>query len=86
MQKGSSAYTSLHCDSVGNYEPLQCNAGQCWCVEPLTGEIISKVLPEKLMTYLPCRKFILGNYKKNVINKNLFRFTNRQWRSILKAM
>ncbi|KAF2900164.1 hypothetical protein ILUMI_06031 [Ignelater luminosus] len=54
MQRSSNAYTSLHCDSMGNYEPLQCNAGQCWCVEPLTGEITSKVVPEKLMTYLPC--------------------------------
>ncbi|KAF5301228.1 hypothetical protein FQA39_LY10814 [Lamprigera yunnana] len=47
-------YTTLHCDSIGNYEPLQCDEGQCWCVESQTGEIISQVVPDTMMTLLPC--------------------------------
>ncbi|KAK9717913.1 Thyroglobulin type-1 repeat [Popillia japonica] len=49
-------FFSLHCDSMGNYEPLQCdmNSEQCWCVEPKTGDLKSAVLPMNLITKLPC--------------------------------
>lgn len=49
-----SEYVTFHCDSMGNYEPLQCNDGQCWCVEPHTGDITAPVVPEAMMKYLPC--------------------------------
>lgn len=45
---------SLHCDDWGNYEPLQCNAGSCWCAENMSGKVLSKVVPELMMEYLPC--------------------------------
>ncbi|XP_060524613.1 uncharacterized protein LOC132701013 [Cylas formicarius] len=49
-------YVSLHCDSMGNYEQLQCDAvsEQCWCVEPKTGDLTSAVVPMKAMIKLPC--------------------------------
>ncbi|KAH1007326.1 hypothetical protein HUJ04_004577 [Dendroctonus ponderosae] len=48
--------TSFHCDSLGNYEPLQCDleSDQCWCMEPLTGALVSKVVPFKALSLLPC--------------------------------
>ncbi|KAK4885002.1 hypothetical protein RN001_001273 [Aquatica leii] len=52
--QGDRFYTTLHCDSVGNYEPLQCDDGQCWCAEPKTGKMISKVVPDTMMSLLPC--------------------------------
>ncbi|KAI4455154.1 secreted modular calcium-binding protein [Holotrichia oblita] len=53
---GDHVFVSLHCDSMGNYDPLQCdvNSEQCWCVEPKTGDLTSAVLPMNLMTKLPC--------------------------------
>ena len=30
---------SLHCDHIGNFEELQCDNGNCWCVLPQTGQI-----------------------------------------------
>nr|XP_022905851.1 uncharacterized protein LOC111417721 isoform X1 [Onthophagus taurus] len=47
-------FVSLHCDSMGNYEPLQCQDGNCWCVEPKTGELTAPVVPELMMSQLPC--------------------------------
>ncbi|GJQ83428.1 hypothetical protein Trydic_g14208 [Trypoxylus dichotomus] len=53
---GDSVFVSLHCDSMGNYEPLQCDmdSEQCWCVEPKTGDITSTIVPMGLMTRLSC--------------------------------
>ena len=31
---------SLHCDELGSYEQLQCDNGNCWCVQEQTGGII----------------------------------------------
>ena len=31
---------SLHCDELGSYEQLQCDNGNCWCVQRDTGGII----------------------------------------------
>lgn len=53
-RQGSRPYSTLHCDSMGNYEPLQCDDGHCWCVQNKTGELISKVVPSSLMNLLPC--------------------------------
>nr|CAH7723538.1 unnamed protein product [Callosobruchus chinensis] len=48
------SYVSLHCDSLGNYEKLQCDSGLCWCVEPKTGKVTAPVVPMKAMIKLPC--------------------------------
>ena len=31
---------SLHCDELGSYEQLQCDKGNCWCVQEQTGGIV----------------------------------------------
>lgn len=49
-------YSTLHCDSKGNFEELQCDVGLCWCVEPKTGKLLSPMVPEQAMTKLPCCK------------------------------
>jgi len=45
---------TLHCNEQGNYEELQCDNGVCWCAEEKTGTPISRILPENMMTMLPC--------------------------------
>lgn len=45
---------SLHCDHIGNFEELQCDNGNCWCVLPQTGKAVSTVVPESLVELLPC--------------------------------
>lgn len=50
---------TLHCFSNGNFEPLQCDGGVCWCVEPKTGQPLPQVpavLPS-MWTKLPCCKW-----------------------------
>ncbi|CAG9835318.1 unnamed protein product [Diabrotica balteata] len=47
-------YVSLHCNSLGNYEKLQCDSGLCWCAEEKTGDLVSTIVPEKAMNKLPC--------------------------------
>lgn len=51
-------YVSFHCDSMGNFEPLQCDKGLCWCAEPQTGKLVSPIVPEKAFRILPCCKYI----------------------------
>merc|ERR1719341_2056579 len=45
---------SLHCDDFGNFEELQCDNGNCWCVLQQTGKAVSTVVPESLVMLLPC--------------------------------
>ncbi|CAG4950585.1 unnamed protein product [Colias eurytheme] len=45
---------SLHCSSNGDYEPLQCSNGMCWCVETKTGQPSVIPVPENDMKMLPC--------------------------------
>lgn len=61
---------TLHCDSMGNYESLQCDSGSCWCAEPKTGEVLDTVVPESMMKLLPCCKIDSSQiyyYLKNAI-------------------
>lgn len=47
---------TLHCTAEGNFEPLQCDGGVCWCADPKTGEPWSRVpavLPS-MWKKLPC--------------------------------
>lgn len=53
QQTGASSVT-LHCAENGNYEPLQCEDGWCYCVDPITAETYGPNLPEKAMKLLPC--------------------------------
>ncbi|CAH1384568.1 hypothetical protein MTP99_011270 [Tenebrio molitor] len=56
MNDESIYFNSLHCNSMGNYETLQCDfvSEQCWCVEEMTGELTSPVVPEKAKFKLAC--------------------------------
>lgn len=51
-------YVTFHCDSKGNFEDLQCDIDSqlCWCADHKTGDLKSAVVPEKVMTKLPCCK------------------------------
>lgn len=52
--------TTFHCDSMGNYEPLQCDmiSKQCWCADSMTGDLVSAVVPLKAITLLSCCTFL----------------------------
>ncbi|XP_068242827.1 uncharacterized protein [Palaemon carinicauda] len=52
-QAGETSVT-LHCAENGNYEPLQCEDGWCYCVDPLTAETYGPNLPESALKLLPC--------------------------------
>lgn len=54
---------TLHCQSNGNYEKLQCQSGICWCAVPETGDIIlgTRAVPETMWTFLPCCKYKWNN-------------------------
>ncbi|KAG4070333.1 hypothetical protein HA402_006475 [Bradysia odoriphaga] len=48
---------TLHCARNGNYEPLQCDSGVCWCADPKTGVIVpgtGRAVPQGLWKLLPC--------------------------------
>lgn len=47
---------TLHCTPNGNYEPLQCDDGLCWCAEPKTGQPTVIPVPEQDINLLPCCK------------------------------
>lgn len=48
---------SLHCAKNGDYEPLQCDDGMCWCAEPSTGQPTVTPVLEADMKLLPCCKY-----------------------------
>ncbi len=45
---------SLHCQVNGDYEPLQCDDGRCWCADETTGEPYSTAVLEQFYQLLPC--------------------------------
>ncbi|RVE54094.1 hypothetical protein evm_001217 [Chilo suppressalis] len=52
---------TLHCTRTGDYEPLQCDNGMCWCAEPRTGQPTAGPVPEADMRQLPCyRSSLVG--------------------------
>lgn len=53
LQAGESS-TTLHCMENGNYEPLQCEDGWCYCVHSASGESYGTLIPEVAMHLLPC--------------------------------
>ncbi|XP_021934500.1 uncharacterized protein LOC110837046 [Zootermopsis nevadensis] len=54
LQEQGRIDVTLHCNEQGNYDELQCDDGMCWCAEERTGTPISRILPENMMTMLPC--------------------------------
>ena len=56
---------SLHCESTGNYEELQCDEGRCWCADAKTGGARSNVVAEELARFLPCYTESKGDYQVN---------------------
>lgn len=55
----SNGELTLHCDDMGNYEPLQCTGGACWCADNQSGELLqgTKLVPESMFDILPCCKY-----------------------------
>ena len=45
---------TLHCTKDGAWESLQCDQELCWCANTVSGKPISIVLPESLVSLLPC--------------------------------
>ncbi|XP_013190658.1 uncharacterized protein LOC106135032 [Amyelois transitella] len=45
---------TLHCTRSGNYEPLQCDYGMCWCAQPRTGQPTTIPVPESEIQHLTC--------------------------------
>ena len=45
---------TLHCTETGDYDALQCDKELCWCVNTISGKPVSIVVPESLITLLPC--------------------------------
>ncbi|XP_049874767.1 uncharacterized protein LOC126372878 isoform X2 [Pectinophora gossypiella] len=45
---------TLHCTSAGDFEPLQCDDGLCWCAQPKTGQPTGLPVLEQDMSLLPC--------------------------------
>ena len=62
VQQGIESPT-LHCLENGNYEPLQCENGYCYCIDPNTTLTYGPTVPEKAMFILPCCK-LFDSYKK----------------------
>ncbi|KAK6639728.1 hypothetical protein RUM43_008003 [Polyplax serrata] len=54
LNKISRTQVEFHCDSKGNFEPLQCDHRTCWCASPKTGFPYSTVVPMEMMKFLPC--------------------------------
>ncbi|XP_076268821.1 uncharacterized protein LOC143201566 isoform X2 [Rhynchophorus ferrugineus] len=56
LESSGRTMVTLHCDSMGNYEPLQCDTEKniCWCAESKTGKLTSPVVPEVAKIKLPC--------------------------------
>ncbi|XP_063592346.1 uncharacterized protein LOC134769534 [Penaeus indicus] len=45
---------TLHCALNGNFEELQCEAGWCFCIDPLDAKPYGQRIPEQAMFLLPC--------------------------------
>ncbi|CAH0761075.1 unnamed protein product [Diatraea saccharalis] len=54
MEVSEKRSVTLHCTRSGDYEPLQCDNGMCWCAEPKTGQPTAGPVPESDMRQLPC--------------------------------
>lgn len=76
LQEQGQKDVTLHCNEQGNYEELQCDNGMCWCAEERTGTPISRILPENMMTMLPCCEYCSQFYS----------FSDTNYINILKVL
>ncbi len=56
---------TYHCSSNGNFEPLQCNRGMCYCANTQTGQPVSFVVNAPMWKTLPCCELLYRQNKKN---------------------
>ncbi|KAF2356713.1 Thyroglobulin type-1, partial [Trinorchestia longiramus] len=54
LQQSGDVTTTLHCQTNGNYEELQCEDGWCYCVYPNNGTVYGYQMPEPAINLLPC--------------------------------
>lgn len=54
LQQAGEKSVTLHCAPNGNYEPLQCEDGWCYCIDPATATPYGSRLPEGVMDRLDC--------------------------------
>lgn len=54
MEASGDRVVTLHCTTSGDYEPLQCDNGMCWCAQPKTGQPTVIPVREEDMNRLPC--------------------------------
>ncbi|CAL4104823.1 unnamed protein product, partial [Meganyctiphanes norvegica] len=65
QQQNGIDFPTLHCLENGNYEPIQCENGYCYCIDPNTTVTYGPTVPEKAMFILPCyNKTLLGEADK----------------------
>nr|XP_027235543.1 uncharacterized protein LOC113826844 [Penaeus vannamei] len=61
LQQAGEKSVTLHCAPNGNYEPLQCEDGWCYCIDPATATPYGSRLPEGVMDRLDCyNKTLVG--------------------------
>nr|ALO17560.1 thyroglobulin-like protein [Penaeus monodon] len=62
LQQAGEKSVTLHCAANGNYEPLQCEDGWCYCIDPATATPYGSRLPEGAMDRLDCyNKTLVGS-------------------------
>lgn len=54
LQQAGKTTITLHCLENGNYEPLQCEDGWCYCIDPVTANPYGNNLPEAAKHFLHC--------------------------------
>lgn len=66
--KDANEESKFHCQPNGNFEPVQCNGGICWCADEKTGQVLAgtRAVPEHLWAYLPCCKSEFSIHSKDV--------------------
>lgn len=57
-------FVTLHCTGNGDYEPLQCDDGLCWCANVKTGQPTVTPVPQEDMKRLPCCKYLISRLKR----------------------
>ena len=75
---------TLHCESNGNYDPLQCNESRCWCVDPQLGHVRSRAVHKDLAKYLSC--FNPNTFGQQYLRRCQSRQTGRKKSSKMLAM
>ena len=58
---------TYHCSPNGNFEPLQCNRGLCYCANVYSGQPISYSVAEQWWTTLPCCNWPETKFHKKAI-------------------